>query len=129
DNATPHRAITDEVLASVSKDGWTIAVRRQPPNSPDLYVLDLGFFASIQSLQYKVVSRSIDDVIFSTLVAFHVLSSEKLDDVFLTLQAVMRLVLENYGGNHFRLPNLKKDSLRHAGTLMVNLTCPESLLG
>ncbi|ETV90584.1 hypothetical protein H310_14676, partial [Aphanomyces invadans] len=25
-----------------------------PPNSPDLNVLDLGFFASIQTLQYKM---------------------------------------------------------------------------
>ncbi|ETV90235.1 hypothetical protein H310_14937 [Aphanomyces invadans] len=63
DNATPHGAITNEVVASVSTDGWTFVVRRQPPNSPDLNVLDLGFFASVQSLQYKVASHSIDDVI------------------------------------------------------------------
>ncbi|RHY23533.1 hypothetical protein DYB32_009153 [Aphanomyces invadans] len=54
DNATPHAAITDELLATVFTDGWTFVVWCQPPNSPDLNVLDLGFFASIQSLQYKV---------------------------------------------------------------------------
>ncbi|KAF0707133.1 hypothetical protein AaE_013756 [Aphanomyces astaci] len=117
DNASPHRSITDEFV-----------VRRQPLNSPDLNVLDLGFFASIQSIQYKVVSRSIDDVIRSTLAAFQALSSDKLDNVFVTFQAVMRLVLEHKGDNHFRLPHLTKDALRRAGTPMVNVTCPASLL-
>ncbi|KAF0682365.1 Aste57867_25503 [Aphanomyces stellatus] len=65
DNATPHRSISNAVLDSVSTDGWRFIVGRQPPNSPDLNVLDLGFFASIQALQYKVVSHSIDDVDFA----------------------------------------------------------------
>ncbi|ETV79138.1 hypothetical protein H257_07868 [Aphanomyces astaci] len=128
DNASPHRSITNEVLACVSTDDWKFVVRRQPPNSPDLNVLDLGFFASIQSIQYKVVSRSIDDVIRSTLAAFQALSSDKLDNVFVTFQAVMRLVLEHKGDNHFRLPHLKKDALCRAGTPMANVTCPASLL-
>ncbi|RHZ08023.1 hypothetical protein DYB31_006442, partial [Aphanomyces astaci] len=123
DNATPHGAITDAILACVSTDGWTFVVQRQPPNSPDLNVLDLGYFASIQSLQNKVVSHSIDDVIQSTLEA---ISSEKLENVFHTFQAVMRLV---NGSNHFPLPHLKKDAKRCAGTLSANLSCPASLLG
>ncbi|KAF0702086.1 hypothetical protein AaE_016137 [Aphanomyces astaci] len=123
-NATPHGAITDAILACVSTDGWTFVVQRQPPNSPDLNVLDLGYFASIQSLQNKVVSHSIDDVIQST--AFEAISSEKLENVFHTFQAVMRLV---NGSNHFPLPHLKKDAKRRAGTLSANLSCPASLLG
>ncbi|ETV74054.1 hypothetical protein H257_11366 [Aphanomyces astaci] len=128
DNATPHGSIDEDALAAVSTDGWTFVVRRQPPNSPDLNVLDLGFFASIQSLQYKMVSRSMDDVIDATLSAFEVLSSDKLSSIFLTLQAVMRLVMEHHGDNNFKLPHLKKDTLRRAGTLMANVTCPASLL-
>ncbi|ETV83841.1 hypothetical protein H257_04451 [Aphanomyces astaci] len=102
---------------------------RQPPNSPDLNVLDLGYFASIQSLQNKVVSHSIDDVIQSTLASFEALSSEKLENVFHTFQAVMRLVLEHNGSNHFPLPHLKKDAKRRTGTLSANLSCPATLLG
>ncbi|KAF0709448.1 hypothetical protein AaE_012882 [Aphanomyces astaci] len=124
DNATPHKVITDEVLACVSTDGWTFVVRSQPPNSPDLNVLDLGFFASIQALQYKFESHSVDDVIRATLAAFALLESDKLVDAFLTLQAVMRLVLENNGGNQFRLPHLGKKALRRAGKLMTNVSCP-----
>ncbi|ETV76455.1 hypothetical protein H257_09474 [Aphanomyces astaci] len=128
DNATPHRVITDELLASVSTDGWTFVVRSQPPNSPDLNVLDLGFFASIQALQYKFESHSVDDVIRATLAAFALLESEKLVDAFLTLQAVMRLVLENNGGNQFGLPHLGKKALRRTGKLMTNVSCPHHLV-
>ncbi|RHZ22826.1 hypothetical protein DYB26_012958 [Aphanomyces astaci] len=42
--------------------------------------------------------------------------------VFLSLQAVMRLVLENNGGNHFRLPHLRKDALRRSRALMSNVS-------
>ncbi|RHY17568.1 hypothetical protein DYB32_010496, partial [Aphanomyces invadans] len=113
DNPTPHRAITnEEVLASVSTDGWTFVERRQPPNSPDLNVLDLGFFCVDPVARYKMVSRSIDGVILSTLAAFQALSSEKIENVYLTLQIVMCLVIEHNVGNQFRLPHLKKDDLR-----------------
>ncbi|RHZ12517.1 hypothetical protein DYB26_009773, partial [Aphanomyces astaci] len=70
DNATPHGSITDAALASVSTGGLMFVMRRQPPDSPDQNVLDLGFFASIQSLQYKKMSRTEDDVIRNTLEAF-----------------------------------------------------------
>ncbi|RHY15621.1 hypothetical protein DYB25_005404 [Aphanomyces astaci] len=128
DNATPHASITDAELEAVSTDGWKIVLRRQPPNSPDLNALDLGFFASIQSLQYKSMSRTVDDVIRSTLAAFEELSYEKLESVFLTFQSVMRLILEHDGGNHYVLPHLKKAALRRAGLLMQNVSCPVSLL-
>ncbi|RHY66333.1 hypothetical protein DYB38_007634, partial [Aphanomyces astaci] len=128
DNATHHASITDAELEAVSTDGWKFVLRRQPPNSPDLNALDLGFFASIQSLQYKSMSRPVDDVIRSTIAAFEELSYEKLESVFLTFQSVMRLILEHDGGNHYVLPHLKKAALRRAGLLMQNVSCPVSLL-
>ncbi|ETV96260.1 hypothetical protein H310_10439 [Aphanomyces invadans] len=128
DNATPHATIDDGVLAEVTTDGWVFMVRRLPPNSPDLNVLDLGFFASIQAQQYKTFSRSVDDVISSTLCAFEALSVETLGNVFLTLQAVMRQVLEHNGNNDFKIPHMKKDTLRRCGSLIANFTCPVSLL-
>ncbi|KAF0700197.1 Aste57867_9251 [Aphanomyces stellatus] len=128
DNATPHRSISNAVLDSVSTDGWRFVVGRQPPNSPDLKVLDLGFFASIQALQYNVVSHTIDDFIRATLLAFDMLSVEKLEDVFLTLQAVMSLVLEHHGNNGYKLPHMQKDAMRRAGNLTTNVTCPLSIV-
>ncbi|RLO12239.1 hypothetical protein DYB28_011919 [Aphanomyces astaci] len=69
-----------------------------------------------------MVSRSMDDVIEATLSAFEGLSSDKLSSIFLTLQAVMRLLLEHHGENNFKLTHLKKDTLRSAGTLVMNVT-------
>nr|XP_043615805.1 uncharacterized protein LOC122587706 [Erigeron canadensis] len=52
DNAKPHISIDDEqFIQEASRDGFDIRLRFQPPNSPDLNVLDLGFFRAIQSLQ------------------------------------------------------------------------------
>ncbi|ETV96549.1 hypothetical protein H310_10260 [Aphanomyces invadans] len=72
DNATPHGSLIDADFASVSTDRWTFVVRCQPPNSPDLFVLDLGFFASIQTLQYKLVSRSLGEYSKQLATAVHV---------------------------------------------------------
>ncbi|ETV89957.1 hypothetical protein H310_15202 [Aphanomyces invadans] len=127
-NATRHGAITDKLLAHVSFDGWHFVLRREPPNSLDLNVLDLVLFSSIQALQYTPVSRMIDDVAQATFVTFDQQEVEKLQNVFLTYQDVMKLVLEHHEDNQFRLPRMGMDALRRAGTLMANASCPAALV-
>ncbi|ETK95322.1 hypothetical protein L915_01740, partial [Phytophthora nicotianae] len=53
DNAKPHVA-TDgpEVLAACAKGVWEMNISPQSANSPDYNANDLGFFASLQSLQH-----------------------------------------------------------------------------
>ncbi|GJV86140.1 hypothetical protein Tco_1526038 [Tanacetum coccineum] len=59
DNVKPHIDVNDvEFLQEVSRDGFDIRLRFQPPNSPDLNVLDLSFFRAIQSLQEGVLRYS-----------------------------------------------------------------------
>ena len=44
DNARPHTIRVDKLIeeqCSKDEDGWDIRIKRQPPNSPDLNVLDL----------------------------------------------------------------------------------------
>nr|GEY39158.1 hypothetical protein [Tanacetum cinerariifolium] len=58
DNAKPHINVNDSAfLEAASRDGFDIRLCFQPPNSPDLNVLDLGFFE--QSNHFK--NRSIMD--------------------------------------------------------------------
>ena len=53
DNARPHQIPRDEEwFQATQTDGWNINFIFQPPQSPDLNVLDLGLFRTIQSLQY-----------------------------------------------------------------------------
>jgi len=120
DNARPHVPVDDpEILALGSRPergdrGIQIEMRCQPPNSPDLNVLDLGFFNSIQSLQDKIFCKDIDSLIQATEKAFEDQDKYILEKVWLSLAAVMELIMENSGSNDFKLPHLKKDSRYNA---------------
>ena len=64
DNAKPHVPMDDmKFRLAVQETGLDIRLMNQPPNSPDLNVLDLGFFASLQSLTDKRIARNIDELI------------------------------------------------------------------
>ena len=55
DNAKTHIPLDDpEFVAVAQAEGWDIRLTCQPPNSPDLNILDLGFFAALQALFQKL---------------------------------------------------------------------------
>ena len=55
DNAKTHIPLDDpEFFAVAQAEGWDIRLTCQPPNSPDLNILDLGFFAALQALFQKL---------------------------------------------------------------------------
>lgn len=129
DNAKPHARDNDEVLlAERSKDGWNIQFQSQPPNSPDLNVLDLGFFNSIQSLQHQESPKTIDELIECVQNAFNALSRDKLDNVFLTLQKCMESTLMARGDNNYKIQHMNKEKLRREGRLPVSIMCNEEAL-
>ncbi|KAJ0391764.1 hypothetical protein P43SY_012098 [Pythium insidiosum] len=124
DNAKPHLPPTDpDVIAAGTADGWNIRMLCQPPNSPDLNVLDLGFFASIQSIQYKQRVRGIDSLVNAVVDAFDKTKVETLDNIFLTLESVMTCILQSNGGNDYKLPHMKKAALRKKGELPTRVAC------
>ena len=54
DNCSSHIDNNDlDFRRAVSNYNLNIIIKKQPPKSPDLNVLDLGYFTSIQSLQQK----------------------------------------------------------------------------
>ena len=65
-------------------DGFNIFMYNQPPNSPDLNVLDLSFFALIQSLQFKQPCNSIDELVPRVIECFNSYSHNKLNNMSLT---------------------------------------------
>ncbi|ETW01479.1 hypothetical protein H310_06990 [Aphanomyces invadans] len=88
DNAKPHIPPTDpDIVAACKSDGWDIEVKFQPPNSPDLNVLDLGFFRAIQSIQENNYSRCVDDIVAETERAWMEVDMSTLNANFLTLQS------------------------------------------
>ena len=110
DNAKAHNVYDNEVLNRLlNEGGWDIRIIPQPPRSPDLNVLDLGFFNAIQSLQLKNMYQTTADLIQSVKTAFENLASAKLKSIFLVLQKVHEQIIIHYGGNNFKVPHLRND--------------------
>ncbi|KAJ0493572.1 hypothetical protein HanRHA438_Chr12g0556251 [Helianthus annuus] len=129
DNAKPHNNIDDEqFIQEASRDGFDIRLRFQPPNSPDLNVLDLGFFHAIQSLQEQEVLGSIDELVHAVQTSFEKLSSHELNNVFLTLQACMKEIMKVHGSNHYQTPHIGKGKLERQGKLPLQIECDSNLI-
>ncbi|XP_074277077.1 uncharacterized protein LOC141600731 [Silene latifolia] len=129
DNAKPHIRCTDQdFVNAATSDGFNITLSQQPPNSPDLNVLDLGFFRTIQTLQQRKRAKTVDQLVFNVIEAWDEEPHLCLDDVWLSLQAVMLEVLKNKGHNDFKLPHLGKKAQRAAGTLPRNLDANQDIV-
>lgn len=124
DNASPHKAAMDDAVRELGQEGgWKITFENQPPRSPDFNVPDLGFFNSLQTLQYKKRMFNINELIDAVQTAYKELEPVTIDKCFLTLQSVMEATMLDRGGNNFKVPHLKKDSLIRAGILPRSLIC------
>lgn len=124
DNAKPHFSDNDaDIVALGSADDWNIKFKAQPANSPDLNVLDLGFFNSIQSLQHEASPDTIDELIDCVQHAFNKLEANTLNNVFTTLQTCMESIMLTGGGNSYKIPHLNKAKLRREGRLAEKYLC------
>ncbi|XP_027169562.1 uncharacterized protein LOC113769299 [Coffea eugenioides] len=129
DNAKPHIDPMDvEFIEAATREGFDIRLSFQPPNSPDMNVLDLGYFRAIQSLQHQEAPNSIDELISAVEKSFDELSSESLNNVFLTLQLCMLEVMKNCGGNNYKVPHIGKQRLIRDGNLPLQIGCDKELI-
>ncbi|ETV88712.1 hypothetical protein H257_00231 [Aphanomyces astaci] len=118
DNARPHVPPCDtDIVAACQSGGWDMQLKFQPPNSPDLNVLDLGFFRAIQTLQEKNTSRCIDEIVAATEQAWSEVCMQTLNNNFLTLQACMRETICAQGNNNYKIPHCGKAKLLARGLL------------
>ncbi|XP_074299525.1 uncharacterized protein LOC141630644 [Silene latifolia] len=126
DNARPHIKNDDlDFRMAATSNGFNISLTQQPANSPDLNVLDLGFFRSIQSLQEKKRAQTVDKLVSNVLEAWDDEPAQCIDDVWLSLQECMLEIMDRKGQNDYKVPHLKKNAQRLAGTLPRNLTADE----
>ena len=128
DNARPHISPQDPAfLEAAQRLGLRVQLVCQPPNSPDLNVLDLGFFNSIQSLQEEEAAKDIDKLVEVVKESFARLNRSKLNNIFLTLQKVMEACILCDGDNTYKLPHILKESLEMHGELPVSIKVSKSL--
>ncbi|XP_058756226.1 uncharacterized protein LOC131629457 [Vicia villosa] len=129
DNAPCHVSLDDEEFrGAASEGGFDIRLTCQPPNSPDLNVLDLGFFSAIQSLQQKEVVNSVDELIQVVENAYESFDIKSSNKIFLTLQSCMVEIMKKKGSNNYKLPHMKKDALFAQGRLPTQLKCDRELV-
>ena len=128
DNARTHVAVNDPAFVEAAQaDGWDIRLTCQPPNSPDLNVLDLGFFAAIQALFYKGTPNNIEKIVEKVDKAFREYPMDRSNRIFLTQQSCMMEIMKHNGGQHYNIPHMKKKTLELQGRLPTTLSCPLQL--
>ncbi|VFQ95494.1 unnamed protein product [Cuscuta campestris] len=89
DNARPHiQGVDSDFMAAGNTNGFHITLHNQPPNSPDLNVLDLGFFRAIQSLKDQCAPSTVVELLEAVEGAYDALSPQTLNRAWLSYQQV-----------------------------------------
>ncbi|CEG50039.1 uncharacterized protein PHALS_07769 [Plasmopara halstedii] len=130
------RCSSDAIFAEeCRKEGWHIQMQHLPPYSPDFTVMDSTLFQFIQTaLKAQLTIRNTMMTGLSELVArveraFASLSTDQLNDAFLTLQKAMECTMRVQGANTYELRATTKEQLRCQGSLPVSILCdPDALL-
>jgi hypothetical protein len=113
----------EHFVVAAARTGLDIRLMNQPPNSPDMNCLDLGFFASLQSLTYDTECRNMDDLIANVLKKFDEYDSTLIRRVILTLQSCLIKIMKARGGNRYKIPHMNKARLEALGTLPRRISC------
>ncbi|KAL7141990.1 hypothetical protein ABFS83_08G092000 [Erythranthe nasuta] len=108
--------------------GFDIRLISQPPNSPYLNILDLGFFSAIKSLQYKEPAKTVDVLLAAVQRSFQAFPSTKSNRIFLTLQSCMIEIMKVKGSNKYKIPHIKKAMMERVGQLPTHLKCDSELV-
>jgi transposase len=107
-----------EALGKIGKKSKPqIEFRTQPTRSPDTNVLDLGIWNSMKSRVVEVrydraaeasMNQRIIDAVMEMWAKY---DPSKLNNIFITLTAVLKEIKEHDGGNSFKQPHTIKDHL------------------
>jgi hypothetical protein len=104
-----------------------ISIYTQPPNSPDLNILDLGLFNALQSEYYDQAPKNEVELITMVEEVYASYDYRKINRLFVTLQTVFNGIIEANGGNDSKLLHMNKDRLEREGTLPVAVTLTAQL--
>jgi hypothetical protein len=109
DGAKPHvnKDIVAEISLSGHLNGRNIDVSTQPPQSPDLNVLDLAFLHSLQCFarRIKYSVSSVVDFVQQVTKAFEEYPIEKLLRCCAMQLVAYREILKDLGGNQYEFPH------------------------
>ena len=112
-----------EFKEAVDDIGLNLTVYTQSPISPDTNILDLGFFRAIQLFNDDCPANE-EELIKSVEKACGEYPMHKLNHVWLNLWSCFNMIIENDGGNDYKIPHMGKESLIWRGLLpwVLNVT-------
>ena len=105
----------EEFKEVVDNIGLNLTMYTQLPNSPDTNILDLGFFRAMQLFNDDCPANE-EELIESIEKAYGEYPLHKLNHVWLTLQSCLNKIIENDGGNDYKIPYMGKESLEWRGS-------------
>ena len=88
----------------------------QTPNSPDVNLLDLGFFQAIQSFN-NASPKNKEELIQSVQDAYENYPRHKLNRTWLTLQSCFNQIILHHGDNDYSIEHISKAKLEWQGQL------------
>ena len=106
----------EEFKEAVDDIGLNLTAYTQSPNSPDTNILNLGFFRAIQSFNNDCPTNE-EELIKSVEKAYGEYPMHNLNHVWLTLQSCFNMIIENDGGNDYKILHMEKESLEQRGLL------------
>ncbi|XP_010669535.1 uncharacterized protein LOC104886745 [Beta vulgaris subsp. vulgaris] len=130
DNARPHIASDDaQFNLEAKKDGFDTSLINQPAQSPDMNVLDLGFFNAIQILKDQLAPRSVKHLVKAVNKAYDNYDPKLCNHIWPTLQQVMKETLIVKGNNnYYHIPHMEKKSLERRGELPTSIVISPQLV-
>ena len=117
-----------EFVDEATKDEFNIQLVQQPPDSHDMNVLDLGFFRSIQALQFQKAAYNVRQLLRAVNLAFENLNPQSLRFVLITLQDCMIEVIKRKSGFDYRIPHMNKTKQVREETLLDQLSMTKAQL-
>ena len=121
DNARPHCKKNKRLMSMIRKAGGRnviggvyygpkVRLFFQPTDSPDLNVLDLGFFSKFWTKIHKILKKndfvpSLDDIWDAANLAWESITAIEIEVLFRTLEARMMQVIEFNGRNDINIPH------------------------
>ena len=98
----------NEVKRAFLDSGLNIKQEKQTPQIPDLNVLHLGYFTSIQDLQQTKGCKNVDDLVGNVISSYEELDPSKLINIWVTLKLVMLEIIKVKGDNMYVFPHINK---------------------
>ena len=86
-------------LAAVEAVGVNIKLQTQPAHSLDINMNDLGFFAAIQWLYFKLAPNNEFDLILEAEAAFKEYPPKKINYIWLSLMSEYNAIIKCNGDN------------------------------